>query len=308
VFEGTTTPRNDSPCGVTLDEDKPVLTRHSERYYSWIADRKVVLPEVLLVPLHRGAEKLGTLWIVADRIGHFNRGHVDAITEIAAFVSIALRMHQTETRLSKALVEQETIAREMSHRVKNVFNVVDGLIHFGGKSAATGDEVVNALSGRVRALAVAHAMLRRTFSDRSMPMEATDIGDLARAIMRPYTVDRPQGSRVAVSGPEVALGAHATNGIALVLHELATNAGKYGALSRGSGTVDIRWTVDDDTVTLDWKERGGPIVRGPPPTGGFGCRLVTETVERTFSGAQRHRWLPEGVEITLRLPLERLKA
>ena len=71
------------------------------------------------------------------------------ITEIAAFVSIALRMHQTEARLSKALVEQGTIAKEMSHRVKNVFSVVDSLIHFGAKRGATGDDVAKSLSGRV---------------------------------------------------------------------------------------------------------------------------------------------------------------
>lgn len=307
AFEGATTPRNDSPCGVTLDKDKPVLTRHSELYYSWIADTKVVLPEVLLVPLHRGTEQLGTLWIVSDELSHFNRAHVAAVTEIAAFVSIALRMHQTEARLSKALVEQGTIAKEMSHRVKNVFSVVDSLIHFGAKRGATGDDVAKSLSGRVRALAVAHGMIRRTFTDKSVMVKATELGELARAITRPYAVDQPDAPRVVASGPDVVLGEHAANGIALVLHELATNAAKYGALTRESGRVEITWTVDATNVTLNWREQGGPIVNGTPLSAGFGSLLVRETVERSLSGTLRHVWALEGVEVTLQLPLEKLK-
>lgn len=231
AFEGATTPRNDSPCGVTLDEDEAILTRHSERFYSWIADVNVVLPEVLLVPLHRGSEKLGTLWVVSDELAHFNRAHVEAVTEVTAFVSIALRMQQIETRLSKALVEQETITKEMSHRVKNVFSVVDSLIHLGGNRTMTSDQVLKALSGRVRALAVADGMIRRTFSD-DQTVKAADIGELVRAITRPYEIDQGHTSRVMVSGSQVALGEHATNGVALVLHELCTNAAKYGALTR----------------------------------------------------------------------------
>jgi two-component sensor histidine kinase len=307
VFEGATTPRDFSPCGVTLDENRPILTRHSERFYTWIADVSVILPEVLLVPLHRGVEQLGTLWIVSDTLGHFNRGHVEAITEIAAFVSIALRMHQTEARLSKALLEQESLASEMSHRVKNVFNIVDGMIHLGARRAASTEELAEALSGRVRALAVAHGIIRRTFSDTAAPTQAAELGDLIRAILRPYELASDRDSRVILSGPPVTLGEHATNGVALVLHELATNAAKYGALTREDGTVDIAWTVDATELSLVWKERGGPIVSGAPSAAGFGTRLMTDTVERALSGSQRRDWRPGGVEVTLRLPLERLK-
>lgn len=307
AFEGATTPRNDSPCGITLDKDKPVLTRHSERYYSWIADVDVILPEVLLVPLHRGTEQLGTLWIVSDELSHFNRGHVEAVMEIAAFVSIALRMHQTETRLAQALSEQEALAKEMSHRVKNVFNIVDGMIHLGGRRAETTEELTQALSGRVRALAVAHGMIRRSFTGASLPIQTADMTALVSAIMRPHE-DPKRSTRVSMTGPDVSFGEHTTNAIALVLHELATNAAKYGALSRETGTVEIDWSTDSTTLTLKWKERGGPIVTGAPLAVGFGSRLVTDTVTSNLGGTQRYEWRPEGVEVTLNVPLERLKA
>ncbi len=307
AFEGATTPRNDSPCGITLDNDMPVLTRHSERLYSWIADVNVILPEVLLVPLHRGTEQLGTLWIVSDELSHFNRGHVEAVMEIAAFVSIALRMHQTETRLAQALSEQEALAKEMSHRVKNVFNIVDGMIHLGGRRAATTDELTQALSGRVRALAVAHGMIRRSFTDGSLPIQTADMTALVGAIMRPHE-DPKRSTRVSMTGPQVSFGEHSTNAIALVLHELATNAAKYGALSRDAGTVEIDWSTDATTLALKWTERGGPIVTGAPLAVGFGSRLVTDTVINNLGGTQWYDWRPEGVEVTLNMPLERLKA
>ncbi|HEY4169034.1 MAG TPA: HWE histidine kinase domain-containing protein [Reyranella sp.] len=307
AFEGTTTPRDFSPCGVTLDTDAPVLTRHSERYYPWIADVNVALPEVLLVPLHRGSEQLGTLWIVSDELSHFDPGHVEAITEIAAFVSIALQMQQTEARLSKALGEQEALAKEMSHRVKNVFSIVDGIIHLSGKRTDTKEELVASLAGRVRALAVAHGMVRRSFSDVSSVIRSAELGELVRAITRPYEVNGAH-PRIVARGPEVALGDHATKGVALVLHELATNAAKYGALSRDGGTVEATWAIEGPELVLTWKEHGGPLVVGAPSGFGFGSRLVKDTVESTFAGRQHQQWPPDGLEVTIHLTLDRLKA
>src|SRR5580698_10665629 len=106
-FTGATTPRNFSPCGITLDRNAPVLSLHPERVYDWISDANIVVPEVLLVPLYLGEKvPLGTLWIVSDREGHFDSGHARAITELAAFVGIALRMVRSEERLKLSLDAQ----------------------------------------------------------------------------------------------------------------------------------------------------------------------------------------------------------
>lgn len=98
-----------------------------------------------------------------------------------------------------------------------------------------------------------------------------------RAIARPYEVDGAH-PRIVARGPDVALGDHATNGVALVLHELATNAAKYGALSRDGGTVAVSWTIEGPELVLTWQEQGGPLVGGAPATLGFGSHLVKETV------------------------------
>jgi signal transduction histidine kinase/CheY-like chemotaxis protein len=101
-FDGATTPRDFSPCGITLDRNSPVLSLHPERVYGWIADANIVVPEVLLVPLYLGGTvPLGTLWIVSEREGHFDSGHARALTELAAFVGITLRMVRSEQQLQQ---------------------------------------------------------------------------------------------------------------------------------------------------------------------------------------------------------------
>jgi two-component sensor histidine kinase len=305
AFNGATTPRNYSPCGVTLDANRPTLARHAERYYSWISDANIVVPEVLLVPLRRGEELLGTLWIVAEQVGHFNRGHVAAVSELAAFVSVALQMHQTETRLTQALAEQEAIAKEMSHRVKNVFNIVQGMIHFSARGAPSKEALAETLAGRVSALAAAHGLVQRSFGTAGSAVRTAELTALLSAILRPHEALPGRPARFTVTGPLQPLGEHATNGLALVLHELATNAAKYGALVTDAGSVEIVWTLADGTIVLTWRETGGPSIAHAPATSGFGMRLLQQTVSG-FGGTVEHAWLAGGLQVTLRLPLERL--
>src|SRR5262249_40015842 len=126
VFEGATTPRDFSPCGICIDNRSAILMERPERVYGWIADANITVPEVLLVPLLAHDEgPIGTLWIVADEGQPFNRGHERVMTELAAFTSVALRMVQSEKRLKKALEDQETLTKEMGHRIKNLFAITE---------------------------------------------------------------------------------------------------------------------------------------------------------------------------------------
>jgi two-component sensor histidine kinase len=307
AFEGATTPRNNSPCGVTLDADQPILARHAERYYSWISDAGIVVPEVLLVPLHRGSELLGTLWIVSDRVGHFHRGHVTAICELASFVSVALQMLQTERRLESALAEQEALTGEMSHRVKNLFHIVQGMIQLSSRSADSKEQLAEALAGRVNALKVAHGLIRRTFSPNQTATSAAELMPLVRALLQPHEASRGRASRVKLRGPVIPLGERATNGLGLIFHELATNAAKYGALSQEGGTVEVAWLAEDADLVVTWTERGGPVLSSQPTKTGFGTRLLRDTIEQGLGGTFHYQWNPEGAVISMQLPLARLK-
>jgi two-component sensor histidine kinase len=299
VFEGGTTPRHHSPCGICLDCDGPVLMERPERVYDWIADANIAVPELLLVPLLvKGGEPLGTLWVVARRGQQFDRGHVRVLSELAAFTGIALRMIQSEERLKRTLDEQATLTKEMSHRVKNVFAIANGLIRVSARNAASKEDLAESLTGRLQALAEAHALVRRSFSENGDGQHIL-LGELVARILRPYHGDSD------LDGPDVRVGEHATNNIALVLHELATNAAKHGALSHDDGSVRVRWTLDNDMVVVDWQERGGPAV-AQPGTNGFGSTLVRSTL--TSLGADIvHHWDADGLRVVIMAPLAKLQ-
>jgi two-component sensor histidine kinase len=258
-FENATTPRDFSPCGITLDRNAPVLSLHPERVYNWISDADIVVPEVLLVPLYLGGTSpLGTLWIVSNEEGHFDRGHARAMTELASFVGIALRMLKTEQRLKDALEEQETLTKEMSHRVKNLFAVSAGIVRASEKAASTPAEMSRIVSGRLEALAEANALIRRNFSDKAAA-ERVDLAELVEKIMSPHA-SPAQREHFTARGPQISLGERATNGLALVLHELATNAAKYGAFKSEDGVVELSWRADDGWLAIEWAECNGPPI------------------------------------------------
>ncbi|MGH7048282.1 MAG: sensor histidine kinase [Stellaceae bacterium] len=308
-FNGATTPRDFSPCGITLDRNAPVLSRHPERVYSWIADANIIIPEVLLVPLYLGGGvPLGTLWIVSDREEHFDSGHARAMTELAAFVGIALRMVRSEQRLHQALDEQETLAREMSHRVNNLFVVTEGMIRISAKDAVTTYELAENLSGRLHAFARAHALVRASFSPYGSAPQGSELADMIRTIGEPHEAAEDGNRRFSIDGPPIRCGERATNGIALIFHELATNAVKYGALKCEEGHIDIHWQHEDAILTLRWIERGGPPIERPPATKNFGSTLVQNTVTRLFNGTLEYNWLREGMAATITIPIERLSA
>ena len=307
-FEGTTTPRDDSPCGVTLDHAGPVLTRHAERLYRWIAEAGIVVPEVLLVPLRLDdGGPLGTLWIVGESAGHFDGGHARAAMELAGFVGIALRMRRDREQLSRALERQARLAREMSHRVTNLFAVTDSMIRFGARAADSKEELVAVLSGRLQALAAAHRLAWLNPDDAAMP-HAPDLVALATAV-----VVAPQGgeipglpARITLQGPAVALGRQAASGLALVLHELATNATKYGALSAEAGRVDLGWRIAGEVLVLRWEESAGPPVAAVPSREGFGSRLLHGTVVRQLGGKLERTWTSEGLIVDISIPVAHL--
>ena len=299
AFEGTKTPRNNSPCGICLDVEGPVLMDRPERAYAWISDANIVVPEVLLVPISlKGLQGMGTLWVVSNKADHFTSDHARVLGELSAFAAMALRMIQTEDRLNQALQDQEVLTREMSHRVKNLFALMTGMIRMTRRGAGTVDDLADKLVGRVEALAEANALVRRHFSETQISGAA--FGEIIRRILRPYGY-----AKATITGPVVPVGESSTNSIALIFHELATNAAKYGALSVEHGALDVAWTVDAQDIRLAWKELNGPPVAQSPTSTGFGTRLIQSTVQG-IGGEIDYEWKPEGLCARLRLPISAL--
>ena len=294
VFEGATTPRDFSPCGVCLDHGSVVLMERPERVYQWIADTKIAVPEVLLVPLLvNGKTPLGTLWVVAKEGEHFDSGHSRVMMELAVFTGIALRMIQSDQQLKKALDEQATVAKEMSRRLKNVFAVTDGMIRMTARNSTTKEGMTESLMGRLRAFSDAHSLVRRSFNPDN-ETKGVELSELIATVLRPYR-------NPALDGPAVKLGEHATNNIALIFHEFATNAAKYGALTVDSGAVHVGWRVEGDQLVLSWKETGGPAIAKPEKKG-FGSSLVATTITG-HEGTIAYDWEREGLGVRIALPM-----
>jgi two-component sensor histidine kinase len=300
-FSGATTPRDYSPCGITLDHKSPILVQKPERVYSWLVDADVSLPECLLVPLYVGEdEPLGTLWIVSEEIDHFTDSHANTMQELAGFTGIALQMLRSEDRLKAALEEQELLTREMGHRVKNLFAIADGMIRLTARSSDSKEQMAESLSGRLHALSGANALVRRTFGPTGKVVNASDLSEIIAAVLKPYAQ-----ATTTLRGPAVQIGEHATNTVALVFHEMATNAAKYGAFSTEDGTVTMEWTVADGQLAFDWKETGGPPIVTEPGLSGFGTSLVTSTITR-HGGTISSDWHEDGVQVRISLPLKSL--
>jgi PAS domain S-box-containing protein len=196
---------------------------------------------------------------------------------------------------------EHLLMREINHRAKNMLSVVDAIAH--QTATKTREDFIERFSERIQALAANQDLLIRD------AWHGVEIEDLVRAQLAPFA--DLIGSRIVVRGPELRLNAASAQAIGLALHELATNAGKYGALSTDTGGVDIRWGTDADTFTMRWIEREGPLVSTPHHRG-FGTTVMEAMAERTLTGKVELLYPPSGVTWRLTCPaanaLEPLRA
>ncbi|MBY9063139.1 PAS domain-containing protein [Sphingomonas yunnanensis] len=200
-----------------------------------------------------------------------------------------------------ALEEREVVSQELSHRIKNIFSVISGLIHFAARANPELATVANDLRHRIIALGRAHDFVR-PHSNESRPHLAQDsLHGLLAELFAPY--QRLDGDRVVIGGDDVAVDDRAATPLALLFHELATNASKYGALSVARGRVDLAVTRGAETVRLDWRERGGPALDAPPPIDGFGSQLIELSAVRQLGGTVTRTWHPDGLELAVTVPL-----
>jgi two-component sensor histidine kinase len=135
--------------------------------------------------------------------------------------------------------------------------------------------------------------------------ESTTVEALVRTILQPYDDDISR-ERVSASGPDVVVGATAVTSLALALHESATNAVKYGALSEPNGAIRIKWETQGDDFRLDWEETGGPVVVAPPKANGFGSTLTERSVTNQLGGKIEYDWRRNGLKLRVTIPLDRL--
>ena len=199
----------------------------------------------------------------------------------------------------------ELLAGEMSHRVKNLLAIAAGLTEITSRSTSTSTDMARELTQRLTALGRAHDLVRPLPGGQG---QAALLGDLLSVLLAPYDDLGAFTGRIRVAVERMGVGEGAATSLALVMHELATNALKYGSLSEKTGTLDVSSIADDGEIRLVWMEQGGPSVASAPQRTGFGSKLIERSVTRQLGGSIAYNWSSVGLTATLRMDREKLKA
>lgn len=211
----------------------------------------------------------------------------------------------TDIHEAKLVAEaNELLSHELSHRIKNIFSVVGSLIALSAREYPEAKAFAGQFRERVASLGRAHEFVR-PHSEGSRPtVGQTTIQGLLGSLFAPYPAF--EVGRIAISGEDPPVDDRGATPIALVFHELATNAIKYGALSSEHGRVDITIGKQGSTVTIRWAETGGPRIDQPPTHAGFGTKLAMMSVERQLGGKISRDWAASGLIATAIVDEERL--
>ncbi|MGB3754732.1 MAG: PAS domain-containing protein [Parerythrobacter sp.] len=194
----------------------------------------------------------------------------------------------------RRLLERELVSQELSHRIKNIFAVISGLIAIKARENPGSGEFAKDLSATLMALSRAH----RYVTDEGEKKDETLL-DLLGALLKPYT--SASGDRLTIAGVDMTLRSRSATPLALVFHELATNSAKYGALSVADGRIEVRCARKGNDIEIVWSEHDGPKVATPDSTG-FGSRLVELTVSSQLQGTLERSFPPGGMVATLTVP------
>lgn len=292
----------------------------AERLFGFTASEAIGRHITILIPddrLHEEEEIIGRIRR-GERVDHYEtvrRRKDGSLLDISLTISPvrdaqgviigASKIARDISERKRAQQRQGLLLREMNHRVKNLFSVTTGLISVSALSANSAEELAVSLRERVLALSRAHDL---TLPDLGGPdpggdmtgERGTTLFALLAAIIAPH--DDADAPRMAITGADVPLRGSTLTSLALLLHEFATNAAKYGALSTASGRLAVQAATEDEMLALSWTEIGGPAVALHEMPEGFGSLLERATVQG-LGGEIERDWLPGGVVIRLRIPL-----
>jgi two-component sensor histidine kinase len=218
--------------------------------------------------------------------------NIDPIEDRNGDILGAVNCFQDVTERKRSERQIATLAREAEHRVKNILATVQATVNLSQSDSLDGLKLV--IEGRIKALAKVHALFVQS------RWSGAELSTIATQELAPYLRDGEP--RVQIEGPALMVEPKLAQTIAVLLHELATNAAKYGALSDGKGRVEIAWSIAGGRLSLRWIEKGGPRVK-PPTREGFGTHIVGRIVREQSKGDMRLDWNPAGLACEIVLPI-----
>jgi len=268
---------------VTLD---PRSAPNAEAY------ERIGVRAVIVVPLVREGRLDAVFYAHDARPRAWTREDVALMDDVAARTWAGLARARVERQANE---RQRLLINELNHRVKNTLATIQSLAHQTLRDGVVAREAREHLTERLLALSTAHNVLTRE------NWQGAELGEIALEAVRPY--DDPPGAHVLLHGPAARLAPNVALALSMALHELATNAVKYGALSEAKGRITVRWTLEpgDAAVALEWRETGGPPVVSPTHRG-FGSRLLAGLTGELVAPAEVI-YHPAGLICRLRAPI-----
>jgi PAS domain S-box-containing protein len=295
----------------------------AERIFGYEANEMIGKPISLLIPPDRPDEEPSILAQLrkGQRIEHYEtvrQRKTGELIDISLSVSPladsngkivgASKIARDITARRQAQEVQSLLLGEMRHRINNLFAITNSLVSLSARASKTPTEMEAAIKERLAALSRAHQLTRRGLIEQESEFsDQPTLKGLIHAIFAPYVAAGSNcPERMVVTGCDQQINDSAVTSIALLLHELATNAVKYGALSASAGVVHIDCSSKEDWLVMTWEERGGVPIKGPPNKEGFGGSLARKIVANQFRGRFSNEWNSNGLTIRIEIPLAQL--
>lgn len=291
-----------SPAGYALQQNEPVISRDvstEDRFEIPALLRDHGVQSMVNVIIVGNRKPFGVLEVDAHQQREFDEDDIAFLRNYANLLAAAIDRLRSHASLEQAVAQHKALSEELQHRTKNILALVQSLATQTAAEGA-GEQYRDAFLGRLHALAVTHEFLTQEVG------EEVALAALAGRAIEPYRKDRADA--VTIGGPQVVLPARYGLTLGLVLHELATNAAKYGALSTPQGRVEISWSTQgggpEPCIRLVWQEQGGPPV-APPTRRGFGTTMIEQAAAYQLDGQAELAYAPDGVRCELSFPLVR---
>jgi PAS domain S-box-containing protein len=298
---------DDAIVSKNLDGIITSWNKGAERVFGYTAEEAIGQPIIMVIPHDRWDEERTILTRIrrGERIDHFETVRqgkhgskivvsltISPIKDAEGKIVGASKIARDITEQKRSQEQINTLAREAEHRSKNLLANVQAMVNLSQADAV--EDLKKAIEGRIQALANVHSLFVAT------RWIGAELSAIAKQELAPYSATGEK--RVRIDGPQVLLEPNAAQAIAVILHELATNAVKYGALSEADGQIELIWSHEaDGQLNLRWSETGGPAVKAPTRKG-FGGRIMEQMIGQ-LKGKTRFDWNSEGLvcEITLRV-------
>lgn len=295
------TPLSHSFCQYVVSLDTPLTVRDARDHPVLRENMAIEDLDVIAyagVPVHApDGAPLGSFCAIDSQPRDWTERELRILTGLSDLLESEIRLrHEAQLR--------QLLADELHHRIKNLFSIAGGMITMTARMSETKEEMTTALQGRLAALSQAHDIIRPAITGEAVSSGDAVVSTLLATLIEPHVV--PGGNHMTLDGPNLLIGASCATQLALVVHELATNAAKYGALSVPEGRLTIVWTETEGMFCLSWQETGAPAGSGAPRHEGFGSKLISMTITGQLRGTLESDWRPEGPHHQIAIPMSEL--